>query len=102
MKPLIKKLTEAYGLSGSEGQIRDLVRAEIQGLPDYVTVDPLGNLIAVVKKKAKTGKKVMLAAHLDEIGFVVSHIDQRGFARFQNFGGVRALACVGSRVRFAD
>src|SRR5215204_2076556 len=102
MKPLIKKLTESYGPSGSEGQIREIVRDEIRGLPDYITVDPLGNLIAVVKKKAKTGKKVMLAAHLDEIGFVVTHIDRRGFARFQNFGGVRPLACVGSRVRFAD
>jgi endoglucanase len=102
MKPLIKKLTEAYGPSGSEHVIRELVREEIRGLPDYITVDPLGNLIAVVKKKAKSGKRVMLAAHLDEVGFIVTHIDRRGFARFQNFGGVKPLACVGSRVRFAD
>jgi len=102
MKPLIKKLVESYGPSGSEDQIRELVRDEIRGLPDYITVDPLGNLIAVVKKKAKSGKKVILSAHLDEIGFVVSHIDERGFARMQPFGGVNPLACVGGRVRFAD
>ena len=102
MKPLIKKLVESYGPSGSEAQIRDLVRDEIRGLPDYITVDPLGNLIAVVKKKAKSGKKIILAAHLDEIGLVVSHIDRRGFARFQPFGGVSPLAAVGQRVRFAD
>lgn len=102
MQALIKRLTESYGPSGSEAQIRDVVRGEIRGLADYVTIDPLGNLIAVVKKKAKSGKKVMLAAHLDEVGFVVSHIDAQGFARVQLFGGVNPLACVGSRVRFAD
>jgi endoglucanase len=102
MKPLIRKLVEAYGPSGSENQIREMVRAEIRGLPDVITVDPLGNLIALIKKKSKSGKKVMLTAHLDEIGFVVSHIDQRGFARVQPFGGVNPLACVGERVRFAS
>jgi len=99
MKPLIKKLVESYGPSGSEAQIRDLVRDEIRGLPDYITVDPLGNLIAVVKKKAKSGKKVILAAHLDEIGLVVSHIDRRGFARFQPFGGVRVLSSASKNER---
>ncbi len=102
MKPLIKKLVESYGPSGSEDQIRDLVRAEIRGLADSLTVDPLGNLIAVVNKKAKTGKKVILAAHLDEIGFVVTHIDEHGFARVAPVGGISPLACVGGRVRFAD
>ena len=102
MKPLIKKLVEAWGPSGSEDQIRALVRAEISGLADTITVDPLGNLIAIVKKKAKNGKKIILAAHLDEVGFVVSHIDERGFARVQPFGGINLLACVGGRVRFAD
>jgi endoglucanase len=102
MKPLIKKLVEAYGPSGSEAQVRDLIRAEIRNLPDYITVDPLGNLIAVIKKKSKTGRKIMLAAHMDEIGVIVSHVDARGFARFHNLGGVNPLTCVGGRVRFAD
>ncbi len=102
MKPLIKKLVEAWGPSGSEDQVRALVRAEISGLADAITVDPLGNLIAVVKRKAKNGRKVILTAHMDEIGLVVSHIDERGFARVQPFGGINPLACVGGRVRFAD
>lgn len=102
MKPLIKKLVEAYGPSGSEEQIRELIRAEIKGLADYVSVDPLGNLIAVIKKKSKSGKKVMLAAHMDEIGVIVSHIDSKGFARFTNIGGVSPLTCIGGRVRFAN
>jgi endoglucanase len=102
MKPLIKKLVEAYGPSGHESQVRDLIRADIRNLPDYITVDPLGNLIAVIKKNSKSGKKVMLSAHMDEIGVIVSHVDERGFARFQPVGGVRPLSCVGGRVRFAD
>jgi endoglucanase len=102
MKPLIKKLVESYGPSGSEEQIREMIRAEIKGLADYVSVDPLGNLIAVIKKKSKSGKKVMLAAHMDEIGVMVSHIDSKGFARFTNLGGVSPLTCIGGRVRFAN
>jgi endoglucanase len=102
MKPLIKKLVEAYGPSGSEDQIRELIRQEIRSLPDYISVDPLGNLIAVIKQGSKTGKKVMLSAHMDEIGMIVSHVDDNGFARFQPLGAVNALACVGARVRFAN
>ena len=102
MKPLIKKLVESYGPSGSEDTIRELIRQEIRGVPDYVTVDPLGNLIAVVKPGAKSGKKVMLSAHMDEIGFIVSHVDDNGFLRCQPLGGVNVLACVGARVRFGN
>ena len=102
MKPLIKKLTEAFGPSGSESQVRDLVREEVRGLSDNLSVDALGNLIVVAKKKTGGGKRVMLSAHLDEIGFVVTHIDERGMARFHNLGGLNPLACVGARVRFAS
>ena len=102
MKPLIKKLVEAYGPSGHEGQLRDLIRAEIGSVPDYISVDPLGNLIAVVKKKSRNGKRLLLAAHMDEIGLIVSHIDERGFARCQAIGGVNPLSCVGGRVRFSN
>ena len=62
----------------------------------------LGNLIAVHKKESKSGKKIMLVAHLDEIGFVVTHVDAAGFARVQPYGGINPLACVGQRVRFAN
>jgi len=102
MKPLIKKLVETYGPSGHEDQIRDIVRAEIRNIPDYITVDPLGNLIAVIKKNSRSGKKVMLSAHLDEIGVMASHIDEHGFVRFANIGAVFPIHCVGGRVRFAD
>jgi endoglucanase len=102
MKALIKKLVEAYGPPGHEAAVREIVRAEIRGLPDVLSVDPLGNLIAVLKTKSKSGKRVMLSAHMDEIGVIVSHVDARGFARFQNLGGVNTMYALGGRVRFAD
>jgi endoglucanase len=102
MKPLIKKLVEAYGPSGHESQLRDLIRAEIGSVPDYISVDPLGNLIAVIRKKSKSGKRLILSAHMDEIGLIVSHVDERGFARVQPVGGILPLSCLGGRVRFAN
>jgi len=102
MKPLIKKLVEAYGPSGHEDHLRDLIRAEIGSVPDYISVDPLGNLIAVIRKKSKSGKRLILSAHMDEIGLIVSHIDERGFARVQPIGGINPLSCLGGRVRFAN
>ncbi len=99
--PLLTALTDAWGPSGHEGEVRDIVRREVAGLADSVTVDPLGNLIAIRKPTGRGGRRVMVAAHLDEIGVIVSHIDAAGFARFQNIGTVNALTLVGSRVRFA-
>jgi endoglucanase len=102
MKPLIKRLTEAFGPSGAEAAVRDLVREEIRGVADYTSVDPLGNLVAGVRKQTRSGRRVLVAAHLDEIGFIVSHVDDDGFARLHPLGAVSPLACVGNRVRFAD
>ncbi len=102
MKPLIQKLVETYGPSGHEGQIREIVRHEIQDLADSVSVDRLGNLIAVKRGQGKNGRKVMLSAHLDEIGVIVTHVDENGFARFLPVGGLLPWTLVGNRVRFAD
>ena len=101
MKDLIKKLTETYGPSGFEDQIRALIRAEVAPLVDEITVDALGNLIAF-KKGDGTGCKVMIAAHMDEIGVMVSHITEKGFLRFTNIGGVSNADLNGKRVQFAD
>jgi endoglucanase len=97
VKDTIKALTECFGPSGHEQAVRDLVRAE---LPRGVEtrVDALGSLI--VRRKGK-GRRIMLAAHMDEIGIVVSHIDQKGFLRFGAVGGVRMLPLMGGRVEFA-
>jgi putative aminopeptidase FrvX len=101
VKDLIKKLTEAYGPSGHEDQIREIIRAEVEPLADEVRVDALGNLIAV-KRGSGGGKKVMLAAHMDEIGLIISYVDEKGFLRFQPIGGIDVATLVGGRVQFAD
>ena len=101
MNELIKKLVEAYGPSGFEDQVRELIAAEIEHHVDEMRVDPMGNLIAV-KKGDGTGLKVMIAAHMDEIGLMVTHITEDGFARFTNIGGIHPHTLLGNRVQFAD
>ena len=101
MNDLIKKLVEAFGPSGFEDGMRDLIRPEIEAYADEISVDNLGNLIAF-KKGDGSGLKVMLAAHMDEIGVMVSHVTDDGFCRFTNIGGVMPHNLRGSRVQFAN
>jgi putative aminopeptidase FrvX len=102
MKSLIQKLVEIPGPSGYESQIRNAVRAEVEPLADEVRVDNLGNLIARYGQQHNDGIKIMLAAHIDEIGVIATHIDERGFVRFSTIGGVRSHTLPGGRVRFLD
>jgi tetrahedral aminopeptidase len=99
MKKLIEKLISTPSPSGYEAQIREVVRTEIENLVDEVRVDALGNLIA---RKGNGGKKIMLAGHIDEIGVIATHIDEDGFIRFSNLGGVSPRYAPGGRVRFLD
>jgi endoglucanase len=100
MKDVIQKLTETYGPSGFEGQVRQIILDLTQPLGGIT--DAMGNLIIKTGEKQKNGMRIMVAAHMDEIGVMVSHIDDNGFARFSPIGGVYARNCVGSRVRFAE
>lgn len=102
MKALIRKLSEAYGPSGREDGLRQIVRSELRGLSDYISEDPLGNLHAVIKQKARSGRRIMLAAPMDEAGILISHVDDLGFLRFAPLGPIDPLHCVGARMRFAD
>ena len=102
MKSLIKTLVETTGPSGYETKVRDVIRAEIEPLADKVHIDALGNLIATQGEPADNGKKIMLAAHMDEIGIIATHVDENGFVRFTTIGGVNPRTCVGGRVRFLD
>lgn len=99
MFDLIKKLTGAVGVSGNEEEIRELIIQEIKDYVDEINVDDLGNLIAVKKSK---GKKIMVAAHMDEIGLMVTHIDEKGFLRFSTVGGISRFDSIGQRVRFKN
>ncbi|MCD6344019.1 MAG: M42 family metallopeptidase [Anaerolineae bacterium] len=96
---LLDKLTQAFGPPGYEQEIRRVIRQEVTPLADEVWVDPLGSLVA---HRKGTGKKLVLAAHMDEIGVMVTHVDEKGFLRFARMGGVHPLNCIGGRVRFAN
>jgi endoglucanase len=99
LKDLIKQLTEAYGPPGYEQAVRDIIKSHVAPHADRVEVDPLGNLHAV-RLGQGGGLKIMLAAHMDEIGLIVTHIDDKGFARLTPLGGVRAETMVGNRALF--
>jgi endoglucanase len=105
VKKLIQELTETYGPSGHEDAVREVIKQHITGHVDEMRVDALGNLIALKKGRPKKGvqsRRIMLAAHMDEIGVIISYVDEKGFLRFSSIGGVNPLTLLGSRVIFAD
>jgi tetrahedral aminopeptidase len=93
---LLKKLCEASSISGREENIRALLTAEFRRITDEVSVDAMGNLIA--QKRGHGGPSVLVAAHMDEIGFFVRYIDDNGFIRLQPVGGFDARVLVAQRV----
>jgi endoglucanase len=104
VKKLLQTLTETFGPSGYEDNVREIVQAEVKSFADEIRIDALGNLI-VHKRPAKLTKdtrKVMIAAHMDEIGIIVSHVDENGFVRFSPIGAVFRRYVLGGRVRFLN
>lgn len=99
MKDLLKKLSETYGPSGREQQIARVIRDEVKDHVDETYTDNMGNLYAV---KKGSGAKIMVAAHMDEIGVIVTYIEKEGFLRFSNVGGVSPYVLVGQRLTFGN
>lgn len=96
---LLKKLTLCVSPSGRENAVRDIIQAELKDVCDEIYTDTLGNLIC---HKKGNGKKLMLAAHMDEIGFMVTYIDDKGFLRFSTIGGVAKYNTVNSSIEFKN
>jgi len=94
----LKALSEAPGVSGREERVRDILQEQLKGIVDEMHVDTIGNLVAVRKAKAKPAKRVLLACHIDEIGFYVKHIDDKGFLRVNNAGGFDTRNLLARRV----
>ena len=94
---LLRRVCEAPGAPGFEHAIRDLLIDEVEPLVDSIRVDNIGNVIAYVEGKDTT-KTVMVAAHMDEIGFMVRHIDDRGFIKFLPLGGFDPKTLTAQRV----
>lgn len=100
MIDLIRKLTEAWGPAGYEHHVRALIRAEVESLADEMRVDGLGNLICRV---GQGGKRVMIAAHMDEIGVMANYLEPHtNYLRFTNIGGLLHTTLHGNRVKFED
>ena len=104
MRALIEQLCSLFGPSGQEERVRETISQLLDGAVDSLQTDRLGNLIA---RKRPTGsgphgKRVMLAAHMDEIGVMVTHVDAQGFCRFTTVGGVLTNSLIGSRALFGN
>jgi endoglucanase len=96
---LLKNICETPGVPGYEQAVRSLVLKEVSHLVDHVWVDNIGNVFALKKgTRNPENKKVMVAAHMDEIGFIISHIDEQGFLRFQTLGGFDPKTLTAQRV----
>lgn len=102
MKSLLKKLSEALGPPGYETEVRAIIKEEILPFVDETHIDNLGNLIARKGQRAQNGLRIMLAAHMDEIGLIVTHVDEQGFARFSPLGGFSRASIRGARVQFLN
>ena len=93
---LLAELCEVAGAPGHENRVREIVLREVKEIVDEIKIDNMGNVIAL--KKGVKDKKVMIAAHMDEIGFIVTHIDDKGFVYFHTLGGFDPKTLTAQRV----
>lgn len=95
-KKLLAEICEVAGAPGHEQRVREIVLREVKNLVDEIKIDNMGNVVAI--KKGKENKRVMIAAHMDEIGFMVTHIDNKGFIYFHTLGGFDPKTLTAQRV----
>jgi len=93
---LLNKICTTPGAPGFEQEIRTLILSEIKDLADEVEIDNMGNVYAI--KRGTGDKRIMVGAHMDEIGFIVTHIDDNGFIRFHTLGGFDPKTLTAQRV----
>lgn len=106
MTSLLQQLSEAFGVSGHEQEVRDILYEAIRAEADEISVDTMGNLIALKKARKPVPDgglmRVMIAAHMDEIGFMVTGIESNGFLRFAPVGGIDPRVVVGKQVMVGE
>ncbi len=86
---VLKELSEAFGVSGCEGEVREIIIEAIKDHVDEYRVDSIGNLIALKRGTGESARKVMVAAHMDEVGLMITYIDEEtGALRFRPVGGI--------------
>lgn len=97
----LKNLCLIDGISGDEGKVREYIISKIKDKCEY-SVDPMGNVLAFKKGKNEPKNKVMLSAHMDEVGFIVTYICDNGFLKFTNVGGIDPKIAVGRAVKVGE
>lgn len=99
---LLKKLAEAFGVSGYEKEIREVIKEELNGVNAEITTDSLGNLIVFLEGSGANRKRIMLAAHMDEIGLQVTKIEEDGKIKVKNIGHLWIPTTYMSRIKFRN
>ena len=102
LRDTLKTLLSAYGPSGNEHAVAEAVKSIIAAHVDSMRVDALGNLIVEKYGTDENGKRIMFSAHMDHIGFIVTDIDENGFLRVNNVGGINLNISVGRHVVFEN
>ncbi len=95
---LLERLCRACGISGDEGEVRDIILSEITPFADEIKTDALGNIIVFKKGRSKPQTKLMLSAHMDEVGFIVTYINPDGTLKFAAVGGINDSAVFAKQV----
>lgn len=95
---LLERLCTACGVSGDEDDIRDIILEEIKPYADELKVDSLGNILAFKKGKQRAKSKLLISAHMDEVGFIVTNIESNGTLKFAEVGGIDKKAACGKAV----
>lgn len=97
-KTLLEKLCNANGISGDENRVRDIIISEIKNSGAEYTVDNMGNLLVFKKGKNTPNKRLLISAHMDEVGFIVTNITSEGYIKFDEVGGIDRRVILGKSV----
>ncbi len=95
---MIEKLSNAFGVSGNEDEVRDIIIEEIKPYCDSIIIDKMGNIIAHKQGTKKNTPKIMVAAHMDEVGFMITSIEENGLLKFTPAGGIDKRVLIGKRI----
>ena len=95
---ILEKLCMAVGISGDEGAVREIVLEEVRPYAQEIKLTPLGDLLVFVKGEQTTGKKLMICAHMDEVGLIITDITSDGYLKFSPVGGIDSNVLLGKTV----
>lgn len=98
----LKELTAIPGVSGDETRVREFILDKIKENCDEIITDSIGNLICKISGTGESAKKVMVAAHMDEVGLIVSKIESDGFLKFKSVGGIDPRVMISKKVRIGE